>query len=86
MKNYLGFCASPARLLAADRTAQLAYGDPTCARLARHFLPAGRRERTAFFEIPESVKCVKYAQQPPNLFDVPKGYSPAFSPEGGPVP
>jgi hypothetical protein len=32
------------------------------------------------------ARSVKYAQQPPNLFDVPKGYSPAFSPEGGPVP
>ena len=29
---------------------------------------------------------VKYTQQPLILFEIPKGYDPAFSPEGGPVP
>jgi hypothetical protein len=32
------------------------------------------------------ARSVKYAQQPPAVFETPKGYQPVLSPEGGPVP
>jgi len=32
------------------------------------------------------ARSVKYAEQPLSLFEIPRGYPPALSPEGGPLP